>query len=53
MRQSLGTAVFSGMLGVTLFGLVLTPVFYVATRRFARRRAERRQAPPLAPAPAE
>ena len=30
MRQSLGTAVFSGMLGVTLFGLILTPVFYVA-----------------------
>ena len=29
MRQSLGTAVFSGMLGVTLFGLLFTPVFYV------------------------
>ena len=29
MRQSLGTAVFAGMLGVTLFGLVFTPVFYV------------------------
>jgi multidrug efflux pump len=28
MRQSLGLAVFSGMLGVTLFGIVLTPVFY-------------------------
>jgi HAE1 family hydrophobic/amphiphilic exporter-1 len=53
MRQSLGTAVFSGMLGVTLFGLVLTPVFYVATRRFARRPAAGHQAPPLAPAPAE
>ena len=33
MRQSLGTAVFFGMLGVTLFGLFLTPVFYVALRR--------------------
>ena len=32
MRQSLGTAVFSGMLGVTLFGLFLTPVFYVLLR---------------------
>ena len=55
MRQSLGTAVFSGMLGVTLFGLVLTPVFYVATRRFSRRFAEtaHHPAPPLAPAPAE
>ena len=30
MRQSLGTAVFFGMLGVTLFGLIFTPVFYVA-----------------------
>ncbi|HEX2554322.1 MAG TPA: multidrug efflux RND transporter permease subunit [Microvirga sp.] len=32
MRQALGTAVFFGMLGVTLFGLILTPVFYVAVR---------------------
>ena len=32
MRQSLGTAVFAGMLGVTLFGLVFTPVFYVCWR---------------------
>ncbi|MEJ0018762.1 MAG: efflux RND transporter permease subunit [Acetobacteraceae bacterium] len=35
MRQSLGTAVFAGMVGVTLFGLVFTPVFYVLTRRVA------------------
>jgi hydrophobic/amphiphilic exporter-1 (mainly G- bacteria), HAE1 family len=35
MRQSLGTAVFFGMLGVTLFGLVFTPVFYVLVRRIA------------------
>ncbi|MEL6768864.1 MAG: efflux RND transporter permease subunit, partial [Pseudomonadota bacterium] len=32
MRQSLGVSVFSGMLGVTLFGLLLTPVFYVIVR---------------------
>ncbi|MEL6575177.1 MAG: multidrug efflux RND transporter permease subunit [Pseudomonadota bacterium] len=32
MRQALGTAVFAGMLGVTLFGLFFTPVFYVLTR---------------------
>ncbi|HEX2237247.1 MAG TPA: efflux RND transporter permease subunit, partial [Gammaproteobacteria bacterium] len=32
MRQSLGTAVFFGMLGVTIFGLVFTPVFYVFIR---------------------
>ncbi|MEQ9407992.1 MAG: multidrug efflux RND transporter permease subunit [Fuerstiella sp.] len=36
MRRVLGTAVFSGMLGVTIFGLFLTPVFYVVLRRFAR-----------------
>jgi hydrophobe/amphiphile efflux-1 (HAE1) family protein len=35
MRQSLGTAVFSGMLGVTLFGLIFTPVFYVLVQKFA------------------
>ena len=33
MRQALGTAVFSGMLGVTLLGLFLTPVFYVVLQR--------------------
>jgi hydrophobic/amphiphilic exporter-1 (mainly G- bacteria), HAE1 family len=32
MRQALGTAVFFGMTGVTVFGLVLTPVFYVLLR---------------------
>ena len=37
MRQSLGTAVFSGMLGVTLFGLVFTPVFYVLCQGLASR----------------
>ena len=36
MRQSLGTAVVFGMLGVTLFGLIFTPVFYVVTRSFGR-----------------
>ena len=35
MRQSLGTAVFSGMLGVTAFGLIFTPIFYVVVRKFA------------------
>ncbi|MEM0942318.1 MAG: efflux RND transporter permease subunit, partial [Pseudomonadota bacterium] len=32
MRQALGTAVFSGMIGVTVFGLLMTPVFYVFCR---------------------
>lgn len=35
MRQSLGTAVFSGMIGVTAFGLIFTPIFYVVVRKFA------------------
>jgi multidrug efflux pump len=37
MRQALGTTVFFGMLGVTLFGLFLTPVFYVVIRRLTQR----------------
>jgi multidrug efflux pump subunit AcrB len=38
MRQTLGTAVFAGMLGVTIFGIFLTPVFYVMVRKFASRK---------------
>lgn len=38
LRQTLGTAVFSGMIGVTVFGLIFTPAFYVLTRSFAARR---------------
>ncbi len=34
MRRAMGVAVFSGMLGVTFFGLFLTPVFYVVLRKF-------------------
>ena len=37
VRQALGVAVFAGMIGVTLFGLLLTPVFYVALRKWATR----------------
>ena len=37
MRQALGTAVFSGMLGVTFFGIFLTPVFYVIIRGFEKK----------------
>jgi hydrophobe/amphiphile efflux-1 (HAE1) family protein len=40
MRQSLGTAVFFGMIGVTLFGLIFTPIFYVVVRKFARKQTE-------------
>jgi multidrug efflux pump len=39
MRQALGVAVFSGMLGVTGFGLLFTPVFYVVVRGLVERRA--------------
>ena len=42
MRHAMGIAVFAGMLGVTLFGLLLTPVFYVVVRRLALRREARR-----------
>lgn len=38
MRRTLGTAVFGGMLGVTLFGIFLTPVFYYVIQWFADRR---------------
>ncbi len=37
MRQAIGIAVFSGMLGVTFFGLIFTPVFYVLLREFELR----------------
>jgi multidrug efflux pump len=37
VRQATGVTVFAGMLGVTLFGLFLTPVFYVALRTFGAR----------------
>ena len=40
MRRSLGTAVFSGMLGVTLFGVFLTPVFYYVIQWFGGGKAK-------------
>jgi len=48
MRRAMGVAVFSGMLGVTFFGLLLTPVFYLLVRRRRERRAS--AATPLQPA---
>ena len=38
MRHAMGVAVFSGMIGVTVFGLFLTPVFYVLLRALAGNR---------------
>ena len=41
MRIALGTAVFWGMIGVTMFGLLFTPVFYVVIRKFSTRKTRR------------
>ncbi|WP_020180048.1 multidrug efflux RND transporter permease subunit [Methylopila sp. M107] len=41
MRQALGTSVFYGMIGVTIFGLIFTPVFYVVCRAMAQKPAVR------------
>ncbi len=51
MRRSLGTAVFAGMLGVTLFGIFLTPVFYYVLQWFGRKKVVVAQ-PILTEAPA-
>ena len=53
LRQTLGTAVFAGMIGVTAFGLVFTPVFYVITRWLAGLASRRRAPSQPAPQPAE
>jgi len=55
MRHAMGIAVFFGMLGVTLFGLFLTPLFYVVLRGFGHRRlrsAAAHQAPDAHETPA-
>ena len=49
MRHAMGVAVFAGMLGVTFFGLFLTPLFYVLLRTFAKRFEKKA---PVAKAPA-
>jgi hydrophobe/amphiphile efflux-1 (HAE1) family protein len=51
LRQTLGTAVFFGMIGVTTFGLIFTPAFYVVARWIATRRRARQ--PQAVPHPAE
>jgi multidrug efflux pump len=47
MRHAMGVAVFSGMLGVTSFGLLLTPVFYLTARRLWPYKRERAAEPTL------
>jgi multidrug efflux pump len=48
MRRAIGVAVFSGMLGVTFFGLLLTPLFYVLLRQLAQRLERPRPAQAMA-----
>jgi hypothetical protein len=43
MRRTLGTAVFAGMIGVTLFGIFLTPVLFYVIRGFRRERTPVRE----------
>jgi multidrug efflux pump subunit AcrB len=49
MRQSLGTAVAFGMIGVTIFGLIFTPIFYVLLRKLSPGVAKREAPPPETP----
>lgn len=53
LRQALGTAVFSGMIGVTFFGLIFTPVFYVVCRWISGLRRSRSEQSDSPPHPAE
>jgi hydrophobe/amphiphile efflux-1 (HAE1) family protein len=50
LRQALGTPVFAGMIGVTFFGLIFTPVFFVVSRRLGQWASRRAPAPARSPA---
>jgi len=50
MRQSLGTAVFSGMIGVTIFGLLFTPALYVLVRKMQGKQEHETPDEPTGPA---
>jgi multidrug efflux pump subunit AcrB len=50
MRQAVGVAVFFGMIGVTLFGLLFTPVFYVVVRKLFPGSVRKPEPPAAAPA---
>jgi multidrug efflux pump len=51
MRQAMGVAVFSGMIGVTFFGLFLTPVFYLTLMRLGRKKHAKVESKPSADLP--
>jgi multidrug efflux pump len=53
MRQAMGVAVFAGMIGLTFFSLLFTPVFYVMLRKFATRNKASNDPKPEAPTVAE
>ena len=50
LRQALGTPVFAGMIGVTFFGLIFTPVFFVVSRRLGQWASRSRPVPSQTPA---
>ena len=47
MRQAMGIAVFAGMIGVTIFGLFLTPVFYVVLMKLGWNRTPAASTAPI------
>ena len=51
LRQTLGTAVFAGMIGVTAFGLIFTPIFYVVCRWIAEKMRRPHRVPQVPSAP--
>jgi hypothetical protein len=56
MRRAMGVAVFSGMIGVTFFGLLLTPVFFTTLRKLSKGKQHAvlsPESPEVAAAPAE
>jgi multidrug efflux pump len=53
MRHAMGIAVFAGMIGVTFFGLLLTPVFFTTLRRLGKIQPQAVLAPAATPNPAE
>jgi multidrug efflux pump subunit AcrB len=53
MRQAVGVAVFFGMLGVTLFGLIFTPIFYMVVRNLAEGKNEGKSSPTTTAAASE